>query len=326
MARTGHAYLSIGITALACVLALSTGLARAADRVTAGTLGGQAPLWPFYIGVDNGIFAKENIALQLNFAQSGSAVIQQLTGGSYDVVVSVGLTSPIQAIDKGAPLAIVRIIGKSPPYALIAKPTIKTIKSLKGKTISIGPHGDIISVYFDRMMAANGMKPGAYHTIGAGVAAARFAALKAGVADAAMVLPPLNFRAAEAGYPTIALAADYVKDIPFTGMVVPRAWGAAHAALVRRIIAATDKSIAWFADPGNRAEAIAILVKSAHASEKDAEASYDFMRRIGYFEPSAKVSGTELENLVKIEAGQGLVDPGLKVSRLVLPGVTDLGP
>src|SRR5439155_4108789 len=83
--------------------------AQAADKIVAGTLGGQAPLWPFYIAIHKGYFAAEGIDLELNFAQSGPAVTQQLTAGSLDVALSVGITSPIHAIDKGAPLALVRI-------------------------------------------------------------------------------------------------------------------------------------------------------------------------------------------------------------------------
>ena len=48
--------------------------AQAADKVIAGSLGGQAPLWAIYVAVHKGFFAAENIDLELNFAQSGAAV------------------------------------------------------------------------------------------------------------------------------------------------------------------------------------------------------------------------------------------------------------
>lgn len=150
--------------------------AGAADKIVAGTLGGQAPLWPFYIAMQKGFLAAK--LMEMSFAQSGSAIIQQLTGGSLDVVISVGLTEPMQAIDKGAPLGIIRIVGKSAPYVLIAKPAIEAIADLKGKTISIGTSADITGIYFQRMVAADGLNPGDYETIPAGVAAARFAALR----------------------------------------------------------------------------------------------------------------------------------------------------
>jgi NitT/TauT family transport system substrate-binding protein len=307
--------------------ALLTGLllastANAADKIVAGTLGGQAPLWPFYIAMQKGFLAAEDIDMELNFAQSGSAIIQQLTGGSLDVVVSVGLTEPMQAIDKGAPLGIIRIIGKSAPYVLVAKATIKSLADLKGKTISIGTPADITGIYFARMMAANGLKPSDYETISAGVAAARFAALKAGVADAALVLPPLNFHAAKDGFPTIGLASDYVKDMPFTCMVVGRSWASTHADLVRRVLAATDESVAWFVDPSHRAEALDVLVQVGKATPDDAEASYDFLRHIDYFESGDKVSRKAVGNVMEAEKSRGHVSPALTVDRLVLSGVT----
>ena len=117
---------------------------------------------------------------------------------------------------------------------------------------------------------------------------------KAGVVDAAIVLPPLNFQAAAAGFVTLGLTADYVKDLPFTGMAVHRRWAAANMSAAKRVLAATDKSIAWLADPAHRDEAIELLVKVGPSSKEDAEASYDYLRRIEYFEPHSKVSRDEI--------------------------------
>ena len=240
------------------------------------------------------------------------------------MALSVGITDPIHAIDKGAAVALVRIVGDAAPYVLIGKPELKTIGDLKGKTVSVGAASDITTVYFERMAAANGLKKGDYDELVAGVAAARYAALKAGVADAAFVLPPLNFQAAAAGYVTLGFAADYVKNLPFTGMAVRRPWAEAHVPLAKRLLAATDSSIAWLADETHRGEAIDLLVNVAHSRKEDAEASYDFLRRIKYFEPSSKVSRAKLQNLIDAERSVGNVAPSLTVDRLVMPGVTAL--
>jgi len=298
--------------------------ASAADKIVAGTLGGQAPLWPFYIAVHKGFFAAENLDVEINFAQSGAAVTQQLTGGSLDVALSVGINDPIHAIDKGAALAIVRIIGNFAPYVLIGKPGLKSIADLKGKTVCIGAPNDMTTVYFKRMAAAVGLKTSDYQVVSEGVAAARYAALKAGVADAALVLPPINFQANKAGYVTIAFAPDYVKDLPFTGMAVRRAWAAAHLAQLKRLLAATDASIAWFADTAHRDEAVALLVQVGRANKDDAAASYDLLRRTGYFEASSKVSRAKLQNVIDAERSAGNVGASLTVDRLVMPGVTEL--
>jgi ABC-type nitrate/sulfonate/bicarbonate transport system substrate-binding protein len=311
--------------ALCCgLLLMQAPTARAADKVIAGSLGGQAPLWAIYVAVHKGFFTAEGLDLELNFAQSGAAVTQQLTGGSLDVALSVGITDPIRAIDKGAPLALVRIVGNAAPYVLIGKPGLKSIADLKGKTISTGADNDITTVYFERMMAANGLKKGDYTTLPAGVAAARFAALKAGVVDAAVVLPPVNFVAEKAGFVTLGFAADYVKDLPFTGMAVNRRWAEANVAAARKVLAATDKSVAWLADPAHREEAVELLVKVGKANKGDAEASYDYLRRIQYFEPGSKMSRKKLHNLIKMEQQAGTVAAGFSIERLAMPGLTEL--
>jgi ABC-type nitrate/sulfonate/bicarbonate transport system substrate-binding protein len=310
--------------ALCFVLLLAGTAARAADKVTAGSLGGQAPLWAIYVAVHKGFFKAENIDLDLNFAQSGAAVTQQLTGGSLDVALSVGITDPIHAIDKGAPLALIRVVGDAAPYVLIGKAGLKSIKDLKGKTISVGSASDITTVYFERMAAANGLKKSDYTELPAGVAAARYAALKAGVVDAAVVLPPLNFVAEHAGFVTLGVAADYVKDLPFTGMAVSRTWAANHQDVIKRILAATDKSVAWLKDESHRAEAVELLVTAAKSTKENADKSYDFMRHIAYFAPDSRVSRKKLQNLIDTERQSGNVGPSLTADKLVMPGITEL--
>ena len=138
------------------------------------------------------------------------------------------------------------------------------------------------------------------------------------------MLPPLNFQANAAGFVTLGFAADYIKDMPFTGMVVGRPWAQAHLSAVKRLLAATDRSIAWLADDSHRSEAIDLLVDAAHARKEDAEASYDLLRRIGYFEPTSKVSRRKLQNLIDAERGLGAVDASFTPERLAMPGVTEL--
>ncbi|MGH7087839.1 MAG: ABC transporter substrate-binding protein [Stellaceae bacterium] len=307
-------------------LALVALPAGAAERIVSGTLGGQAPLWPFYIAIDKGFLAADGIDLEINFSRSPSQVVQQLTAGSTDVAISVGTDGPLEAIDKGASLAIVRIIGQVPAYALIAKKNIATMADLRGKTVASGSPVDITTVYLKLMLGAVGLKPSDYQTVSFGVSAARYAALQAGEADAAMVLPPLNFRAEKLGYHTIGLPADYVHDLPFTCMAVLKPWAETHKDAVKRLIDVTTKSIAWFNDPKNREAAVEVLVKVGKSNHADAESSYDFLKRINYFAPGPEVSRKAIENLIETEQKRGLLRQNMTVDRAVLKGVTQLAP
>ena len=186
------------------VLAMATAAsatlpARAAETVTIGTVGqASANLWPVFIGLSKGFFAAENLKADVVYVQSSAGLVQQITAGSLHICMSTGLVDPLRAIGMGAPIAIVRVEVQAPPYALLAKPAIKSFKELKGKVISLGGPKDITRIYVERMLAPHGVKPGEFDMVFAGATAARASALLAGAVDAAILLPPFNFRAAAA--------------------------------------------------------------------------------------------------------------------------------
>jgi hypothetical protein len=198
--------------ALLAVAAMAVAPAATAETVTVGLVGAiSSTHWPIYIGLAKGYFAAEDLQPDLVFIQSSAALVQQLTGGSLDLALSTGLADPLRAIDKGSPIAIVRIEMQAPPYALLAKPAIKGWADLKGKTISIGGPKDITRIYLERMAVPNGLKPGDYDTVFAGATSARFSALQSGAVDAAILLPPFNFYAESAGFTNLGLTIDYAK-------------------------------------------------------------------------------------------------------------------
>jgi NitT/TauT family transport system substrate-binding protein len=144
------------LAALAGALAMALpALAQAQQTVILGAVGSaSANGWPTYIGIEKGFFRAEGLTADVVFAQSNAAVNQQLTAGSTNFAINTGLVDPLRAIDKGAPLAIIRIEIQSPPYALLAKPAIKSMKDLKGKTLSVGGAKDITRLFVERMLAA----------------------------------------------------------------------------------------------------------------------------------------------------------------------------
>ena len=196
-----------------------------AETVTVGMVGAVSSThWPVYIGLTKGYFAAEDLKLDLCSSSRARRWPSSSPPARSTVAMSTGLADPIRAIDKGAPIAIVRIEMQAPPYALLAKPAIKSWSDLKGKTISIGGPKDITRIYLERMAGPNGVKPGDYDMVFAGATSARFSALQAGAVDAAILLPPFNFYAESAGFTNLGLTIDYAKDLPFAGAVVGRSW------------------------------------------------------------------------------------------------------
>jgi NitT/TauT family transport system substrate-binding protein len=313
------------LATLLAAAAIASASQAKAETVSVGLVGAVSSThWPVYIGLTQGYFAAADLKLDLVVIQSSAALSQQLTAGSIDLALSTGLADPIRAIDKGAPLAIVRIEMQAPPYALLAKPAIRTWADLEGKTISIGGPKDITRIYLERMAGPNGVKPSDYDTVFAGATAARFAALTSGAVDAALLLPPFNFFAESAGFTNLGNTIDYAGELPFAGAVVARSWAVAHQATLARLMAIHTKSIAWFTDTGNRAAAINMMVEASKLKQEDVEKSYDFLHKNRFFEPTGKVSRARMGALIKALKDLGDVEGASDVERFVLPGVTEL--
>ena len=100
--------------------------------------------------------------------------------------------------------------------------------------------------------------------------------------------------------------------------------GRRDKALLDKVLAVHNKSMAWFSDPQNRAEAIKIMVDASKLKEEDVEKSYDFLHKNEFFENTGKVSRTKMGALLEALKDLGDIEGSTDVERFVLPGVTQL--
>ena len=299
--------------------------AHAAETITAGSVGSASTtVWPVYIGISKGFFDAVGIKVEPIFAPSSTAITQQVAAGSVNLTVGSGLVDPIRAIEKGAPMAIWRIDMQAPPYALLAKHVINSIKELKGKTIIIGGAKDITRIFVERMLAPNGVDPHTVDYVFAGATSARLAALQSGAVDAALLTSPHNFHAEAAGFTNLGWTIAYAPELPFSGGAVNRAWAGANKQTLEKFVAAYTRSVLWFQDAANRDEAVRIMTEVSKLKRDEVEKSYDFLQKGNFYELTGKISRTKLGKLVGALRELGDLPPSFTVERLLMPGVAEL--
>jgi len=320
MRTFGHAALGFAVATL-----ISVAPVRAVDTITMGTVGSpSANLWPLFIGLDKGFFTAENVKIDLVYIQASASVIQQLAAGSLDMTMSTGIVDPIRAIDQGAAIALTRFEVQVPPYALLAKSNIKSLKDLKGKVISVGGPKDVTRIYVERMLAPHGLKAGDYDFVYAGATTARAQALLGGAVDAAILLPPSNFQIQNAGYNDLGLTMQYAPELAFSGTVVNKAWAARNADALKRVHAAQSKSIEYLYEARNRADVVRILVAVSGQKAEDVEKSYDFFNKNNFFDRTGKISRLKMNALVDALISLGDLQTRGNIDRFLLPGVAQL--
>jgi NitT/TauT family transport system substrate-binding protein len=302
-------------------LSLLPAHALALDKITVGTVGvGSSTEWPVYVAIDQKFMEEQNVEIDFIGTQSSSAVMQQITAGSINMGTT-GLADPLRAADHGAPIRILRTGIEHSPYEVYAQPDIKTWADLKGKTIMIGGVKDITRIYFEDMARKNNLDVSSYDYIFAGATAARYAALASGSVAATILTPPLNFKAAGAGYTYLGTSADYTKNFPFTGYPINLPWAQANKNLVHRFLVAYSKAVDWFYQPQNREGAIASLIHYLKSDYQDAANTYDFYVKLHVFDHTGAVDRSGIENLIAILKKQGDIEGDVTLSRFYDPSI-----
>ncbi|HEY1507247.1 MAG TPA: ABC transporter substrate-binding protein [Stellaceae bacterium] len=298
--------------------------ARSAETISLGAPGAPTgTLWPLYIGIEQGFFAAEGLAIDVVFARSSANVIQQVAAGSLDLG-ETGALDPVRAIGQNADVAIFCIQATPSPYGLMVKQEIKSVHDLKGKLVAVGLAVDIARTYLDAILAANGMADADIDSLPSTSTAARLAAMESGAAVAGMLTAPALFKAQSDGFVLLATSSDYPTKFPFEAISINRTWAAGHAEAAKKFLAVQAKAIAWLYDEKNRDAAIQIMAKASQDTIDNVAKSLDFFRRIDFFDRDTAVSKAGMRAAIALLQEHGDIKDQLAVERLIVPGISQL--
>jgi ABC-type nitrate/sulfonate/bicarbonate transport system substrate-binding protein len=236
------------VAALAAFLSLGANAATAQTKVTVGkVVGGIGLHIPSYIAMDKGFFKEEG--LDARFVELGGRPLMTagLSGNVDFVPIPSGGANAV--LTANAPLKYV--VGESlkPQWIIVAKPEIKKVEDLKGKTVGYARVGaadyDEGATTLDRFF---NMKVGRdYKVIQFQGEPERIAALSNGDIAAALVSVPRAYQAKQAGFNVVLRTGDYL----------PRAGGTfwctnqffeKNPETVKKFIRAIAKGVMYFRD------------------------------------------------------------------------------
>ena len=234
---------------------------------------------PLLIGIAKGFFEAENIKIDIVAAGQSASVCQQILARAIEIG-DCSLNDVMQIVQlSGAPLFMAsNQIVSALNYGMLAKPSIKTWADLKGKTIIVGGPKDN-TVFFTRIMARpNGLPDADYQFQFAGASGARFAALKSGAVDAAILTDPFDSEAELAGFVRLDdLRPKYLTTTNYTsgGLVTTRDWAKDHPNELVAVIRGFGNAFAWIYDPANKDELFNILKPKVNVTREAFDKTYE---------------------------------------------------
>jgi NitT/TauT family transport system substrate-binding protein len=210
---------------------------------------------PELVAQSQGFFTKRNLTVDYNVAGQSAASCQQLLAKAADIG-ECSLNDMIQADQSGAHLLeVMNQTNTALQYGVMVRAGINSWSDLKGKTIIIGGPKDNTAYYFRLLARSNGLKDSDYDFTYAGASGARYAALKSGAVDAALLSDPTWRQAQDSGFKTLdTLVPKYLNVINYAGggPVISPDWAKAHPDVVERFIAGLLEANAWVYNPANK--------------------------------------------------------------------------
>lgn len=217
---------------------------------------------PLLVAQRKGLHSPEGLDLEIPILESGSRAMQALLGGSTQLVA----TTPedlVRATEAGASTVILAGVLNSLTHSLMTNPKFKRVADLKGGKIAASSVTGTVTSALKLMLAKNDLHyPKDYLIIQIGGSGVRFAALKGGGIDAALVAEPLALVAEEAGLNNVGFVGDYLPQLQVTVVGARSDWAKANRPLVVRYLKGLVRTFRWlYANKEEGIEATSAIAK-----------------------------------------------------------------
>ncbi len=262
---------------LFCILSLFTlflqvGSAYGETKVRVGFLGHAGQWFPLWIASDYGLFRHEQLDVEIILLSPARLMYSALY--SEDIQFAVGSAgSSVLAQSGGLPLKIIMSFVGELPFEIWSIPSIASLKDLKGRKVAGSPPGGIPDLIIKQALKKAGLMPKEVLRYNLGQDAQRFAALKTGVVEVAVLVPPLTYQARQGGFHRLAKASEIIPGSSAASVTVKRDYLERNPEIALKISWALVKSVEF--SRTHPAETVDTIMKWTKQGREQAQATYE---------------------------------------------------
>lgn len=240
------------------------------------------------VALKRGMFRDEGLDLELIRMNANVSITALATG---DIDYTMVFASVVRGALRGMPMRVVASYMDSSTHLLIARPEYKTLRDLKGKTLAVSNYGATSDVAARMMMKHGGVDPEKeLKIIQLGAERGRYAALKEGIVEVAVLSPPTDTDAQRNGFRVLSRFYELYK-MPFTGIGTNLKKLKEKPDEVKRMVRAMLKANRFVRS--NREGTIQTMMDWIKVDRESATATYDSTWKI--FSEDGSISETGLK-------------------------------
>ncbi len=227
------------------------------------------------------------------------------------------LDSSVQAADKirigwpgvaaairGVPVKLLAAYVPVAPTALIARPEIKSVPELKGKTIGVNAYGGALEAMARLIFKHFGLDPDKeVKFLATGPVDSRFGAMAQGLTVATLGSPPIDFLGKKLGFVVLARAHELF-SFPVSGLIASARKIKERPDEIRRVIKAGIKANRYIRE--NRDGTLPVMMEWLKIDKEMATATYDsslksFSDDLGLPEDGLRLLISEAQRTAKVD-------------------------
>jgi len=236
-----------------------------------------------------GFFKEQGLEVEV-IRMAAPISITALANGDIDYTMI--FASVIRGAMRGMPIKVTASFLDGSTHALIARPEFKSVKDLRGKTLGVSTVGATSDLTARMMIRHFGVDPDKEMKIVAlGSDRARFAALKEGIVDVAVISPPADAEGKKIGMNVLARAYELF-NFPFVGLGANVKKLKERPDEVKRMLKALTRANRYIRE--NREGAIQTLAEWSKSTKEAAAASYDGTYKVFNLDGSIPEDGLRL--------------------------------
>jgi ABC-type nitrate/sulfonate/bicarbonate transport system substrate-binding protein len=249
-----------------------------------------------FIGKDQGFFTAEGIDLKLVLIPVSVApmaiMAQQIHGMEYS-------TNGVSMRANGAPVTMVFAVTHKPSWFLFSNPSIRHLKQLSGKSVSVGVLGSGSHTMTVEFLKEASVDPNSVVFVaGRGGSDVRIQMLANGVVQAATLVPPYNFHAEKQGLRQLMFYGDKF-DLAQCGLVVNESTLKTRRPFLKNVLRGFLKSHLYTLS--HRAETVQWLSTNLKMGNADADRFFDLLVKIA--PPDGIPSDSAIQNVLTMSPG-----------------------
>jgi NitT/TauT family transport system substrate-binding protein len=222
-----------------------------------------------YTAVETDVFAKYGLAVEHTLIRGSGAALAALSVGEIQFLYcAADATMPGIASGSNVKIIAVPLVGQ--PYVLIARPELRTLADLRGKTIAAGRPGGLPARLTRLALERHGLRPGEDLDLRptAGSQPENFQMLVAGIVQATAITPPLDAQARREGLNVVYEMNDLGLPSIYSALHTSDAMITSSPDTVQRFVAAIA-DVVHFTEK-NPAVARQVLQKTLELEDSDA--------------------------------------------------------